>query len=255
MFVETDASAARLLPDTLMSLCAGRVQKSIDRPKGYAFHHILWVTEGSCTYRLLGETFTLSEGEGIYMRPNIPHQYEGENLSTAWCTFCVSEELLDFLKVGDYLRFKIPASIQRETEHLLRHALGDSTPLSRSAAGYAYVTDFFSKVLQTVESFSARIRHVLERRYAEPLTLSEIAEELGSDKYTLCHRFKREEGITVMEELTRLRIEKAKQLLRYHSDSVAEIGKACGFESPSYFGKQFRKITGTTPVEYRKINA
>lgn len=252
MFAEINPQASALLPFALMTLCKGRAQESIFRRHGYEYHQILWVTKGQCTYQLMGETFTLTAGEGIYMRPHIPHRYDGEDLSTAWCTFTVSEGLLDFLGIGDYLHFKVPASMDQETDQLLRFALGDSTVLSRSAAGYAYVINFFSKILGKEESFCTRVLHLLEMRYADPLTLSEIAEELQVNKYTLCRRYKQEQGTTVIEDLTRIRIEKAKQMLRYNVSTVKEIGELCGFESPSYFGKQFRERVGCTPAEYRR---
>ena len=63
--------------------------------------------------------------------------------------------------------------------------------------------------------------------------------------------YKKEHGITVMDDLNRIRIAKAKRFLRYGSASVAEVGKQCGFDSPSYFGKCFKEATGYTPTEYR----
>ena len=254
MFAEIETNAAQKLPFVLMTLRNSGAQPPVDRPRGLNHHQILWVTKGICTYRVDGKTFVLSEGEGIYMRPHVPHRYEGTDLSTAWCTFAVADAVLDFLGVGDYLHFQAPASLNRDTEDLLRLSLGDSTVLDRSAAGYRYVTDFFTKVLEKEESFSSRVARILERRYSEPLTLTDIADEMRTDKYTLCRLYKQEAGITVMEELMRIRIEKAKLFLTYNTVSVGEIGNLCGFESPSYFGKCFRQSVGCTPVEYRRMH-
>ena len=55
-----------------------------------------------------------------------------------------------------------------------------------------------------------------------------------------------------MDALLSVRISKAKRMLRYGNDNVEEIGKKCGFESPSYFCKRFRAIVGVTPLQYRK---
>ncbi len=252
MFAEIENDALKGLPFVLVSLRDSSKQPPVHRPQGFLYHQILWVTEGICTYRVGEETLVLSEGEGIYMRPHVPHSYEGKNLSTAWCTFTLSENFLDFLGIGDYLYFRVPPSLDRETEQLLRFALGDSTVLSRSAAGYSYVTDFFSKVLGEEESLSSKLRRILEKRYSEPLTLFDLAEDLRIDKYELCRRYRQEQGVTVMEELHRIRIQKAKQFLKYNAASVEEIGRLCGFESPSYFAMRFRRTVGCTPTEYRK---
>ena len=70
--------------------------------------------------------------------------------------------------------------------------------------------------------------------------------------FAFCRYYVRERGVTVMEDLFRIRIAKAKRLLRYSDESVESVGRACGFESPSYFSKRIRKAVGCTPVEYRK---
>ncbi|MBR2353345.1 MAG: AraC family transcriptional regulator [Clostridia bacterium] len=252
MFAEIETNAAEKLPFVLMTLRNSSAQPPVDRPHGLSQHQILWVTKGTCTYRVDGKTFVLSEGEGIYMRPHVPHRYEGTDLSTAWCTFAVTDAMLDFLGVGDYLHFQAPASLNRDTEELLRLSLGDSTVLDRSTAGYTFVIDFFSAILGKEESFSSQVKRILTKCYAEPLTLTDIAEEVRTDKYTLCRLYKQEAGITVMGELMRIRVEKAKQFLKYNTASVGEIGNLCGFESPSYFGKCFRRQVGCSPTEYRK---
>ena len=55
-----------------------------------------------------------------------------------------------------------------------------------------------------------------------------------------------------MEELKQIRIAKAKELLRFGSDRIEEVGRQCGYESASYFGKQFREVVGCSPGEYRR---
>ena len=50
-----------------------------------------------------------------------------------------------------------------------------------------------------------------------------------------------------------VRLAEAKyQLMHYPEKSVCEIAKACGFRSPSYFGKIFKDSTGLTPAQYRR---
>ena len=56
-----------------------------------------------------------------------------------------------------------------------------------------------------------------------------------------------------MHYLLMLRISHAKiYLIQYPDKKVTEISKMCGFESPSYFGKLFRREVGMTPEQYRK---
>ena len=55
----------------------------------------------------------------------------------------------------------------------------------------------------------------------------------------------------VMNALNQIRVQKAKRFLRYTASQISQIGRMCGFESASYFAKEFRKRTGVSPSEYR----
>ena len=110
----------------------------------------------------------------------------------------------------------------------------------------------FTAILSSKESKAVRVRRLLEQRYAEPLTLLEIAEYLNTDRFLLCHLYKQEYGITMMDDLNRIRIQKAKKFLKSSSEPIETVGKLCGFDSPSYFGKRFRETVGCTPTDYRK---
>ena len=93
----------------------------------------------------------------------------------------------------------------------------------------------------------------LERHFASPVTLEELARIVNLSPDYMCAQFKKEMGLTIMQYLTEIRIGHARHLLTLHPEKkVLEIGKMCGFESPSYFGKIFKKEVGMTPEKYRK---
>ncbi len=252
MFAEITPMSEIALPFVLTTVGDATLQPPVVRERGYLAHHFLWLRRGVGHFCVNRERFDLSEGEGIFMRANVAHSYEGEDFGTAWCTFLMDTSVLDRLGVGDCLRFRVPAHLDRASDRLFRFASGESTLFSRSAAGYTFVMELFESILETDISFSARVRRLLESRYAEPLTLDDIADELDCDRFSLCRAYKRERGITVMEELTDIRIAKAMHLLKYSTEKVESIGKMCGFDSPSYFGKRFREAVGVSPAVYRR---
>ena len=251
VFTEIEKEAFSWLPLGLNTLCDFTKQNAIVRPEGFAYHQILWVRKGVGTYRVGNESFLLSEGEGVFMRAHVSHSYDGEDFYTAWCTFSMSEAFFDGIGIGDYLRFRIPPEFNTETEHLIKLANGKSDIITRSTAGYAYVTELLSSVLSQKEKLSDKIYRILEQGYSNPLSLLDISEKLGMDRFSLCHIYKQERHSTIMDDLNRIRINKAKQLLKYNIASVNEIGQMCGFESSSYFCKRFRETIGCTPTEYR----
>lgn len=97
-----------------------------------------------------------------------------------------------------------------------------------------------------------RIIAYLERHYRESFSLDTLAEEIGLSKAYMCALFRKETGQTIISYLTSIRIGKARFLLEQNPDKdVYEIGRLCGYENPSYFGKKFKAVTGVTPENYR----
>jgi two-component system response regulator YesN len=96
-----------------------------------------------------------------------------------------------------------------------------------------------------------RIRAVMDTRYAENLTVADIAKSVYLSSTYVSLIFKQETGETVYEYLTKVRIERAKELLRDPQKKFYEICEAVGYSDPSHFSKIFKKYTGFTPSTYR----
>ena len=92
----------------------------------------------------------------------------------------------------------------------------------------------------------------LDSHYSEPVTVSQLAKASGTCVRECQKIFSDFLHISPMQYLIRRRIAAAAELLEYSDLPVGEIGMNCGFESPSYFAKQFRELTGSAPREYRR---
>jgi AraC family transcriptional regulator len=100
----------------------------------------------------------------------------------------------------------------------------------------------------------ARVRAaiaLMRDRLAEPLTLADIAGEVYLSVFHLVRVFKRATGETPHRFLTRLRIEKAQDLLRDTDLPVARIAPLCGFADPGALSTAFLRHTGARPSAYR----
>lgn len=95
-----------------------------------------------------------------------------------------------------------------------------------------------------------RARELIDDRYEENLTLSELASVAGLSAYRLCHTFKRSVGFAPHEYLTCRRIERAKMLLR-SGLAPADVAVAVGFCDQSHLTRHFRHRVGVTPGQYR----
>jgi AraC-like DNA-binding protein len=96
-----------------------------------------------------------------------------------------------------------------------------------------------------------RARDWIDRHYAEPLDLAELATVAGVSKYHFIRSFATAYGDTPMRYLTRRRIERACDLFRAANLTVTEICMLVGFASVGSFSSRFRALVGETPTEYR----
>lgn len=96
-----------------------------------------------------------------------------------------------------------------------------------------------------------RIRSLIDKRFAENLQVGDIAKEVFLSTTYLCLLFKQETGETINEYMTKVRVDKAKELLKDPSNKFYEVCYAVGYSDPSYFSKIFKKYTGHTPSSFR----
>lgn len=97
------------------------------------------------------------------------------------------------------------------------------------------------------------LRHI-RTNYQEQLTLSGIAEEFYISQYYLSRVFRQVTGVTLVEYINNTRIKAAQRMLVETDKSVNEIAAETGYESQTHFGRMFKKISGTSPLKYRKQN-
>jgi transcriptional regulator GlxA family with amidase domain len=93
----------------------------------------------------------------------------------------------------------------------------------------------------------------LTGHYLEPDAIKQVVELAGIPERTLKRRFKAATGSTLIECLQNLRIEEAKRLLETGHLPVDEISVAVSYEDPSFFRRLFKRCTGLTPSQYRRM--
>ncbi|MCX8117718.1 MAG: helix-turn-helix domain-containing protein [Desulfobacterota bacterium] len=91
----------------------------------------------------------------------------------------------------------------------------------------------------------------IETHCNEPLTVERVAKEVFLSASRLSHIVKEELGMTLIDYLSKVRIEKAKSLLFNEELPIARIAQEVGFSDQSYFTKVFKKIVGCTPRAFR----
>jgi AraC-like DNA-binding protein len=109
---------------------------------------------------------------------------------------------------------------------------------------------------QPEEELSHRVRTALDgiahRSVAEMPSIQDHLAQLGYSYAHLCRRFHEAYGLSPLQYVNALRIERARLLLRDASLPISEIARRVGHDNPAYFCRQFRKYTGQSPLDYAR---
>lgn len=117
-----------------------------------------------------------------------------------------------------------------------------------------------SKMMQKEDiniHYSELMRPALEymaEHYAENVTVEELAEIVHLSKSYFMWCFKKATGIGAIEHLTQIRMKSICEALMNSDRHIAEVAGSCGYDNLSNFNRQFKKMIGCTPMEYRKRN-
>ena len=93
--------------------------------------------------------------------------------------------------------------------------------------------------------------HYIRAHLDEGITVQQLADHANISLRSLQMRFKKALQHSPGEEIRRIRIDKASELLRETNLSMIQIAQACGFSNQTSFGTTFKRIVGQTPTEYR----
>jgi transcriptional regulator GlxA family with amidase domain len=93
----------------------------------------------------------------------------------------------------------------------------------------------------------------LKDNYREAEPVARVVEHAGIPERSIKRRFKRATGETLIDRAQNLRIEEAKRLLEAGDQSFEHIAFNVGYENPGFFRSLFKRRTGLTPSQYRKM--
>jgi len=101
-------------------------------------------------------------------------------------------------------------------------------------------------------SLSEKAEHFLHNELHEEISVARLAEHCGTSERSLLRHFRSHFGVSPMEHIQHLRVERAKALLETSRLSFEEIVERCGYSDVSSFRKLFKRATTLTPMDYRE---
>jgi len=136
-----------------------------------------------------------------------------------------------------------PSADRLALETTLTEALASLTDLT-SGPTPKQIRRFWSKPLR-------RAKDLLQSHYTEALSLDEIANQVGIDKFHLCRAFRDEIGLPPHAYLVHLRVARAQDLLRARLPA-SRVAAEVGIYDQSQLNRHFKRIVGITPGQYAR---
>ena len=100
-----------------------------------------------------------------------------------------------------------------------------------------------------------RTEDFLKSQFEKSDVLGRAVEHAGIPERSLKRRFKAATGLSLIEYVQNLRIERGKELLESTDIAIEEISERVGYSDASFFRRLFRRLVGLAPVAYRKMFA
>ncbi len=123
-------------------------------------------------------------------------------------------------------------------EILYRVLRGEQGGALRALAGR---DDHFARI--------ARVLRQIHAEFAKPLTAEEMARRAGMSSSVFHHHFKLMTARSPLQYLKRIRLDHAKRLMAHDGYNANTAARSVGYESPSQFSREFKRLFGVTPVE------
>lgn len=233
---------------------------------------IVYVETGNMIVSNNHEEFEISEGEFCFINSNALHSVVSLTPSVHHAII-FHPSLLDFRQYDlAQLNFiqpltsgnsKVITKILRNNnfKNLIHNlAYTDDTDYLRiKLLLYQLILDFYECELINIknqEDHMSKIKHIityLQSHYNTNVNLKNLSKYMGYSENYLCKHFKERTGHTIFQYLNQYRIHKSIDLLEKSDKSMLEIALDCGYESDSYYIKQFKKHMNQTPKQYRKF--
>ena len=234
--------------------------KKMRQPFIYPIYYMHIVTKGEGVLKVLDRCFDISRGAVFFAFPGVPYEIDGsDDLTYIYISYMGlrAAELMNEINISPASPVKqgFEAHIPFWKESIQRITPKNANVLTESVLLYmlSYLTENDSAVISKSSNLIESITYYIDNNYADPeLSLKKIADIFAyTDKY-LSHIFKEGTGMNFSEYLTRLRIQRAIDLIGKGARDVSQIAYESGYRDSVYFAKVFKRYVQKTPDKYIK---
>ncbi len=241
-------------------------------------YEILWCVNGSGSI-LVGDALYRLEPNRLYFIPSlmlhythpaVPETYVRNKLLFSRSSIrkvlsaCNGLPLLERLE-RNFWSAECPPEVSHELEAMFREAVllnqqEDCMSADIRCAGLllrllSYLSDTFvpeGTEVRRTDDLLNKVLTYINLHLCENLTLDQIADYCHISKYHLCHRFREEINMTIMQYIADQRIIAAKIALLETDKSISAVAMENGYANFSHFCSAFRRAEGISPAAFRK---
>ena len=240
------------------------------------YHHyfeMCYVAENECYINLEGMNYRVSEGDFCIVPPSAKHCEMGlkkkKEFQIMWFVLEGSRLrinlMLDRHKNSydnvDHLDIELPVYLMNLLPFILKTYRQNQSRWVDITKGafltlFSFIADLAEKGGKETdatwhEKILGEAIEYLNANYNRELTLDEIASKIGFSPNYFSSLFKEHSGVSIFEYVNKIRVEKAKELLKDPKYRVKEVSDMLGYSSQYYFSTVFKKLTKTSPEKYR----
>jgi AraC-like DNA-binding protein len=242
-------------------------------PQVLDYHLVHYVLSGKGSFRCMGRDYELAQGDHFFIFPGELVSYgsdEQDPWRYRWIGFkgSMADQLLSRMNISAH-RPTVHTGSHRKIRvlfHQIERVLREGHPSCDMQAG-GYLRLLFAEYAKHRMDVPAQQKetnpsqHQVEQairwlnlQYSKPISIEQMAHALGYHRTYLSKIFKQTTGLSPMNYLLKIRMERAKLLLQERL-TVEQIASSVGYPDALYFSKQFKKWYGCSPSEYRQTQA
>ncbi len=254
-------------------------------PNRHEFFEMVYIKKGHAVFEIAGKPAPIGPNDIVIIKPNQSHKFIVQ--SQEGCEFIVLsfkflnqrnsefsevplEDFLNFVsgkESGAFITLKV--SQKNEIINILNRILKErvNNEIGSEFLNHLLVMELFvfiSRALKmewesSIKDKSPKVRELIRisakyinNNFERDITISDIAKYVFLSSSYFTRAFKEEMGVSPMNYLLSVRIDRAKEMLTDSDLKISDIALSIGFSNQQRFNEIFKKHTGITPLQYRK---
>lgn len=265
--------------------------RNLPQNHSHDFIELVYVERGGAQHLFEGERYELRAGDVFIVNPGESHTFDvedGGRLDIINCLFqphLIHDTILRELEISDSMDYfyvhpflnprerfnhllnlrgsdadRVLSTLETMIEEVLTRPMGYQTLIRlRMIELLVLLSRFYGfargharpSAVDNRRTVAQRICGYLERHYQQRITLASLAGLFNTSTRQLNRIFREEMGVSVVEKIHQIRLEKAKLLLAGTDEKVIAIAAMVGYEDPAFFTRLFTREVGCAPGRFR----